>query len=87
MKKKNRKRAKQQRTARHEIRATHAKRRENQNGHNGKAPAAPWLRILPTALDDELDAEEFRESAARRNGRRQPQDVDLYTPGSKPRTR
>lgn len=87
MKKKNRKRDKQRRSARQEVRAHATKGRDTPNGRNGNAAPAPWLRIVPTAFEDELDAEEFRESAARRNGRRQPEDVDLYTPVGKAKTR
>jgi hypothetical protein len=45
----------------------------------------PWLRIVPTGLEDEPRAEDFREFFSHRNGRRQPRDLDLYTPEDKSR--
>jgi hypothetical protein len=44
--------------------------------------------MLPGAINDEPETTDgFRESFARRNGRRQSPDVDLYIPELKSRTR
>jgi len=84
MKKKIGKQGKQRVPARHEVRTVHAKRRRTVKKKKIELVAAPWLRIVPNGREDEPGAEDFREPFSRRNGRRQPRDLDLYTPGDKP---
>ena len=40
----------------------------------------PWLRIVPTGIEDELSTDAGRGLSPLRSGRRQPRDLDLYIP-------
>jgi hypothetical protein len=52
MKKKKQKRRKRRRTARHELRAAHAKRSKPAKKSRSMPPPTPWLRIIPTSVED-----------------------------------
>jgi hypothetical protein len=39
-----------------------------------------WLRILSTRIEDDSSTDVSRGLFTHRNGRRQPRDLDLYTP-------
>jgi hypothetical protein len=87
MKKKARKRGKNRAPARHVVRTIHAKRRRSVKKKRGEPASTPWLRIVPTGSEDEPRAEDFREFFSHRNGRRQPRDLDFFTPEDKSRSR
>jgi hypothetical protein len=87
MKKKTRSSRKRRQTARHVVRTSHPKRRENSKRNRNDTAPAPWLRMMPSETDDEPRAEDFRNFFLPRNGRRQPRDLDLYIPESKSRGR
>ena len=44
-----------------------------------RAPAL-WLRMVPTAIEDDLSSDASRGLFSLRNGRRQPRDLELYIP-------
>jgi hypothetical protein len=89
MKNKIGKQGKQRPPARHETRTVHAKRRRIVKKKKKKSEPAVtlWLKMVPTGIEDEPRAEDFREFFSHRNGRRHPRDLDLYTPEEKPRRR
>ena len=87
MKNKNRKGGKHRRTARHGARTAHAKRRRSVKKTKGDRAPAPWLRMVSNEMDDEPRAGNVRDFLSRRNGRRQPRDLDLYIPEDKSQTR
>jgi hypothetical protein len=80
MKKKNRKQRKRKQFARHELRAVHAKRRESTKKKIVEYASPPWLRIVPSGIEDDPSTHVPRGLASLRNGRRQPRDLDLYIP-------
>jgi hypothetical protein len=81
MKKKNRSQRKRRRAARPEAKGVRAKRRERAQKLIVMRGSAPWLRIMPTGIEDELSTDAGRGLFSLRNGRRQPRDLDLYIPG------
>ena len=87
MKAKKRKQLKRTRSTRHELRAVHAKRRPRRKTKNSGAASSPWLRMVPTNIEDEPGADVVRGFLSNRNGRRQPRDLDLYIPEDRSRTR
>jgi len=87
MKSKNRKHVKHRRPARHEVLSVRANRRRGAKKNKVERTSTTWLRIVPTGIDDEPSAEKFRDFSSHRNGRRQPQDLDLYTPEDNSRSR
>src|SRR5258707_12861764 len=87
MKRKNRKQVKHRRPARRQAQSVRANRRRGAKKNKGDRASTPWLRIVPTGIDDEPSAENFREFSSHRNGRRQPRALDLYTPDDKSRNR
>jgi hypothetical protein len=87
MKKKNSKRRMRRHSARHEVRAVHAKRRESLKQRKVEVASTPWLRIVPTAVEDDLSTEVSGGFFSHRNGRRQPRDLDLYAPEHDQRNR
>jgi hypothetical protein len=80
MKKKNRSQRKGRKTARPEAKGVRAKRRERAQKQIVMRDSAPWLRIVPTGIEDELSTDAGRGLFSLRNGRRQPRDLDLYIP-------
>jgi hypothetical protein len=58
----------------------HAKRRESAHGTDVECAPTPWLRIVPTAIEDDPSMDAGRGLFSLRNGRRQPRDLDLYIP-------
>jgi hypothetical protein len=80
MKKKNRKQRKRGQAARHKVGAVHTKRRKSVQEKKIESASPPWLRILSTIIEDDSSTEVSRGLFSHRNGRRQPRDLDLYTP-------
>jgi len=80
MKKKNRKRRKRNQFARHEVRTIHANRRESLKKKKVECASTPWLRIVAPGIEDDPSSDISRGLFSNRNGRRQPQDLDLYMP-------
>jgi hypothetical protein len=87
MKSKNRKLLKHRKTPRHHVQSVPANRRRSVKKNKVERASTPWLRIVPTGIDDEPSAENFREFLSHRNGRSQPQDLDLNTPEDNFRSR
>jgi hypothetical protein len=84
MKKKKRKRSQ---SARHEARAVTAKRRKSVKKKKVECVSTPWLRIVPNGIEGDPRTEASRGFFTQRNGRRQPQDLDLYIPENNSRNR
>ncbi len=80
MKKKTRNQRKLRKSARHEVPTVHAKRRGNAQKKKIKCPSTPWLRIVPSAIEDDPSTDVSRRLFSLRKGRRQPRDLDLYIP-------
>jgi hypothetical protein len=80
MKKKNRKQRKRRQAARHEVRAVQAKRRKSVQKKKVESMSTPWLRIVPSAIEDDPGTDVSSGVSSNRNGRRQPRDLDLYIP-------
>jgi len=80
MKKKKRKVSKRRTHARHEARASDAKRRESVKKKKVEGVSPPWLRIVPSGIEDDPNTDVSRRLFSLRNGRRQPRDLDLYKP-------
>ena len=80
MKKKNRKQRKRRQVARHAMRAVQAKRRKSVQKKKVESVSTPWLRIVPSSIEDDPSTDVSGELSSRRNGRRQPRDLDLYIP-------
>jgi hypothetical protein len=87
MKRKKRKQGKNRGPARREVRTVRAKRRGSVEKNKGERASTPWLRIVPSGIDDEPRADDFREFSSHRNGRRQPRDLDLYVPEDNSKSR
>jgi hypothetical protein len=87
MKKKNRSQRKCRRTARPEAKGVRAKRRERAEKLIVMRGSTPWLRIVPTGIEDELSTDAGRGLFSLRNGRRQPRDLDLFIPEDNLQTR
>jgi hypothetical protein len=87
MKKKNRTQRKRRQSARHEIRAVHAKRRGSAQKKKVECASPPWLRIVPSAIEDDPSTNVSRGFFSLRNGKRQTRDLDLYIPESNLRSR
>jgi hypothetical protein len=80
MKKKNRNRRKVRKPVRREKRTVQADERDGVQNSNAQHAATPWLRMVSNEGEDDPRAEAGRGFRAPRNGRRQPRDLDLYTP-------
>jgi hypothetical protein len=87
MKKKNRKRRKRRQSARHVGAGVHAKRRDRIEQKKTDTASVPWLRIIPTGIEDDSRTNVSRGSLFFRNGRRHSPDFDLYLPEENSRTR
>ena len=87
MKSKNRKHVKHRRPARRKVQSIRANLRRDAKKNKVERASTPWLRIVPTGIDDEPIAEKFADYSSHRNGRRQPQDLDLYTPENNSQSR
>lgn len=80
MKKIVRRQRKRRRSARHEVRAVHAKRRESAPKKKIERASTPWLRIVPAGTEDDPIPNGSRGIFPLHSGRRQPHDLDLYIP-------
>jgi hypothetical protein len=78
MKKKKREQRKRKQFARHQLRVVHAKRRGSMPKKKVERASTPWLRIVPSAIEDDPSTDVSRGLFSLRNGRRQPRDQDLY---------
>jgi hypothetical protein len=87
MKKKDQSQRKRRQSARRELRVVHAKRRGNARKKKVECASPPWLRIVPSAIEDDPTTNVSRELFLLRKGRRQPRDLDLFIPESKLRSR
>ena len=87
MNQKKRKQRKRRKSIRHEVRAAHAKRRHSPKPKKIERVSPPWLRMVPTSMEDELSSTTSRGFVSNRNGRRQPRDLDLYIPENNLRSR
>jgi hypothetical protein len=87
MKKKIGKQGKQRPPARHETRSVHAKQRRSVKKKKSEPAPIPWIKMVPSGVEDEPLSEDFREFFSHRNGRRQPRDLDFYIPEDKSRSR
>jgi hypothetical protein len=74
------KKKKHKQSARHEVRAVHRKRRESAPKKNVESATIPWLRMVPSDIEDDPNVNTSRGPSPLRNGKRQPRDLDLYTP-------
>ena len=80
MKRKNRKQGKHPQPAPRAVRTVRAKRRGSAKKNKGERASTAWLRLVPSGIEEEPRADDFREFSSHRNGRRQPRDLDLYIP-------
>jgi hypothetical protein len=80
MKKKNHKQRKQRKSERRLDRSVNTKRSKSSGNKTAESAARPWLRIVASGADEELQDNYPRGSLSHRNGRRQPRDLDLYIP-------
>jgi hypothetical protein len=87
MKKKKRKQRKRSQSARHEVRAVQAKRRESVPEKKVPSASQPWLRVVSASIEDDPSADVSRGAFSHRNGRRRPRDLDLYIPEDNSRNR
>jgi len=87
MKKKNRRQRKRRQSARRDVRAVHAERRESANKKKVESASPPWLRIVPSSIEDDPRTDVSKGLFSPRNGRRRPRDLDLYIPEEKLRSR
>jgi hypothetical protein len=80
MKNKNRRQRKRRRSARRDARSVCSKRRKSAHKNYLEREQSPWLRIVPSGVEDELSTDAGRGLFPLRNGRRQPRDLDFYIP-------
>jgi hypothetical protein len=87
MSKKTRKLHGRKNPTRREGRAVRPARRESGQKRSAEAAPTAWLRIVPARMEDESGTDLSRGFFSHHNGRRQPQDLDLYTPEDNGRDR
>jgi hypothetical protein len=80
MKNKNRRQRKRRRSARRDARSASSKRLKCARKNYLERAQSPWLRIVPSAVEDELSTDAGRGLFPPGNGRRQPRDLDFYIP-------
>jgi hypothetical protein len=81
------KKKKRRQPARREAHAVHAKLRESVKQEEVEPASTAWLRMVPNGVEDDPSANTSRGRLPLRNGKRQPRDLDLYTPEHNPRNR
>jgi hypothetical protein len=83
----NKKKRKRSQSARRETRAVKAKKRQKVKKEKLETFSPPWLRIVSNGIEGDASSEPSRGFFSQRNGRRRPQDLDLYIPENNSRNR